>query len=202
MKTTIKNITLISLAVLLCSLSNCKKDEIEDKPEGYVIDEITGTPVAGAEVVFIKVEGTSLLGPSKRTVVGKTISDANGWFSFSTDLGGDFLKASHPRYYDSEETHYNGNPEYRKNHAVKMVPEAFLNIHIKNVTKNYQQIDAGGKTHLYGENVDTILIGERVQSTITKISFVVRSDTAGVPKLLSKSVQPIPLDTINVLFEY
>ena len=203
-----RHIPLFLIAVLLIPLQQCKKDNpvstgnITNPANGKVIDAVTNTGVQGAYVALFASGGS--IGNPTRTLVKDTITDANGNFSFPTNLQGDEVQATAKKYYDSQVYLIDQN-SYKQSHIITLDPQSYLKLHIVNKQKIYYLISfdfavKGAEIILNGFNVDTVITGAVFDATTKQISYGLMNST--VQKVQYLPITPIRFDTTFVQINY
>jgi len=127
------------LLIIVIGLASCKKNKgITQKIEGSVTNRFSGKGINAVTVTLKARLIENGIYTSGFTVLGSTQTDANGNYSFSfdrTNAGLYVLSASHPDYYDQNDTinadQVNYNNPLRYN--VKIPAKSAVQIHIVNV---------------------------------------------------------------------
>ncbi len=207
-----KHKSLVRAKVILCLFMVlnifCKKDvpstsKIEvDDPNIKVADIILGTPIPNATVGLFK-DGGDILNPTN-ILVDVIFTDSNGYFKFPPNLEVDEVQVGKDGYASSELLLIE---ECKTDHLIKIIPNSYVNYHVKNVNKKYLFIDLGimiqgDFVSLGGYDVDTTFKNIMCPATVTEFGYWLRNQDLNDKKHVYMPMHPIPLDTIDVNVEY
>ena len=210
---------LVLLVPLLLSLSQCYKEPaaVDSTVKGRLVEfGNTQKGIPNVDIALLaRIPPDCLFCPEQRRVLGWTVSDADGRFSFTfLDTSTIYHLAIRPRdkkYYpidlfelkEDKQTKLHSNP----NLVVEVIPQAFIRFRIKNVNpvNRYDELNIGDVDEYWrykfiGMNVDTTVIATIAGNMRFELRNFVYRNT--IQTIIKDSVTTIGHDTIDVKIFY